>query len=276
MFLIADDPPMTAPAPRPLRPVGRRPRPSSTTCSPRRRRSRRRDDRVDIVDKKTDDHGMLAITSIYVGYLLPMMVEIQYWEFRVSEPALRRVRPPRLEARVHRLGARPTRGGRSVELAQLAERVGYDHLWVYDHVETVPRREATHCFEAFTMLAALSPGDRAGRARPAGHVRELPQRRAAREGGGVHRRVLRRPAHPRHRRGLVRAGSTRPTATSTCRDRERLAVLEETITVIPRLWSEETVDVRRASTSTSTARSATRSRCGRRARRSGSAAAARR
>ena len=45
---------------------------------------------------------------------------------------------------------------RSVELAQLAERAGYDHLWVYDHVETVPRREATHCFEAFTMLAALS------------------------------------------------------------------------------------------------------------------------
>jgi F420-dependent oxidoreductase-like protein len=45
---------------------------------------------------------------------------------------------------------------RTVELAQLAERVGYDHLWVYDHVETVPRREPTHCFEAFTMLAALS------------------------------------------------------------------------------------------------------------------------
>lgn len=40
-----------------------------------------RDARVDIIDKSTDDHGMLAITSIYVGYLLPMMVEIQYWEF---------------------------------------------------------------------------------------------------------------------------------------------------------------------------------------------------
>jgi len=30
---------------------------------------------------------------------------------------------------------------RSVELARLAESLGYDHLWVYDHVETVPRRE---------------------------------------------------------------------------------------------------------------------------------------
>jgi hypothetical protein len=41
-----------------------------------------KDDRVDIIDKKVDDYEMLAITSIYVGYLLPMMVEIQWWEFK--------------------------------------------------------------------------------------------------------------------------------------------------------------------------------------------------
>ncbi len=45
-----------------------------------------RDDRVDIVDKKVDDHGMLAITSFYVAYLLPMMVEVQWWEFK-EDPA---------------------------------------------------------------------------------------------------------------------------------------------------------------------------------------------
>lgn len=45
---------------------------------------------------------------------------------------------------------------RTVEIAELAEALGYDHLWVYDHVETVPRREPTHMFEAFTMLSALS------------------------------------------------------------------------------------------------------------------------
>src|ERR1700683_2829323 len=45
---------------------------------------------------------------------------------------------------------------RTVELSQLAERLGYEHLWVYDHVETVPRREPTHVFEAFTTLAGLS------------------------------------------------------------------------------------------------------------------------
>jgi hypothetical protein len=41
-----------------------------------------RDDRVDIIDKNTEDHGMLAITSIYVKYLLPMMLEIQYWDYK--------------------------------------------------------------------------------------------------------------------------------------------------------------------------------------------------
>ena len=41
-----------------------------------------RDDRVEIIDKKTDDHGMVAITSIYIKYLLPMMVEIQWWDYK--------------------------------------------------------------------------------------------------------------------------------------------------------------------------------------------------
>ena len=41
-------------------------------------------------------------------------------------------------------------------VAGLAEQLGYDHLWVYDHFETVPTREPTHVFEAFTTLAALA------------------------------------------------------------------------------------------------------------------------
>jgi len=40
------------------------------------------DDRVDIIDKKVEDHGMLAITSFYVAYVLPMMVEVQWWDFK--------------------------------------------------------------------------------------------------------------------------------------------------------------------------------------------------
>lgn len=40
-----------------------------------------RDSRVDIIDKKTDDFGTLKLTSFYVGFLLPMMIEIQHWDW---------------------------------------------------------------------------------------------------------------------------------------------------------------------------------------------------
>jgi F420-dependent oxidoreductase-like protein len=42
------------------------------------------------------------------------------------------------------------------QVALRAEELGYDHLWVYDHVETVPRREPEHVFETWTMLSALA------------------------------------------------------------------------------------------------------------------------
>ena len=44
----------------------------------------------------------------------------------------------------------------ATDVARQAEAAGYDHLWVYDHVETVPRREPTHVFEAWMMMAALA------------------------------------------------------------------------------------------------------------------------
>ncbi len=81
VFLIADDPPMTCPR---LDHFGL----SVATeveldaVLAASRAWQERDSRVEIIDKKTEDHGMLAITSIYVRYLLPMMVEIQWWEYR--------------------------------------------------------------------------------------------------------------------------------------------------------------------------------------------------
>ena len=39
-----------------------------------------RDERVDIIDKHRDDHGPIKITAAYIGFLLPMMIEIQWWE----------------------------------------------------------------------------------------------------------------------------------------------------------------------------------------------------
>ena len=81
VFLIADDPPMSCPR---LDHFGLS---VSTEAEldavlAKAKAWQARDGRVDIIDKKTDDHGMLAITSIYVRYLLPMMVEIQWWEYR--------------------------------------------------------------------------------------------------------------------------------------------------------------------------------------------------
>ena len=40
-----------------------------------------RDDRVDLIDLHVDDQGVVKIHSLYVRYLLPMMCEVQWWEF---------------------------------------------------------------------------------------------------------------------------------------------------------------------------------------------------
>jgi hypothetical protein len=39
------------------------------------------DDRVDLIDLATDDQTVVKIHSMYVRYLLPMMCEVQWWEF---------------------------------------------------------------------------------------------------------------------------------------------------------------------------------------------------
>ena len=81
VFLIADDPPMTCPR---LDHFGFSVGAEAELDDilDRARAYQERDPRVDIIDKAVDDHGMLAITSIYVRYLLPMMVEIQWWDFK--------------------------------------------------------------------------------------------------------------------------------------------------------------------------------------------------
>jgi hypothetical protein len=81
VFLIADDPPMTCPRLDHYGlSVGTEAELDDVLA--KAKAYQERDDRVDIVDKNTEDHGMLAITSIYVRYLLPMMVEIQWWDYK--------------------------------------------------------------------------------------------------------------------------------------------------------------------------------------------------
>jgi F420-dependent oxidoreductase-like protein len=129
---------------------------------------------------------------------------------------------------------------RSVEIAQQAESLGYDHLWVYDHVETVPRREPTHVFEAFTTLAAIS--QHTERVRLGQMVTCASYRNAgllAKElacidvfSGG---RVILGLGAGWYSREYEAYGY------DYLSDRERLRVLDEYLQVIPRLWSEETV-----------------------------------
>jgi F420-dependent oxidoreductase-like protein len=45
---------------------------------------------------------------------------------------------------------------KAIEIAQLAERLGYDSLWVYDHFHNVPRPAQEAVFECWTTMAAIS------------------------------------------------------------------------------------------------------------------------
>ena len=45
---------------------------------------------------------------------------------------------------------------KAVETARLAERLGYDSVWVYDHFHNVPRPAHEAVFECWTTVAALS------------------------------------------------------------------------------------------------------------------------
>jgi F420-dependent oxidoreductase-like protein len=129
---------------------------------------------------------------------------------------------------------------RSQEIALLAERVGYDHLWVYDHVETVPRREPTHVFEAWTTLAALASITTTIR------LGELVTCQSYRNAGILAKeaacvdvfsggRLIFGLGAGWFQREYEAYGYDFGTA------RERLERLEETLVVVKRLWTEETV-----------------------------------
>jgi hypothetical protein len=47
----------------------------------RARKFRERDARVEIVDRHTDDYGVLKLHSFYVRYRLPLMLEVQCYEW---------------------------------------------------------------------------------------------------------------------------------------------------------------------------------------------------
>jgi hypothetical protein len=80
VFLIAEDDPMRAPRMDHFG-LGVGSLEELDTFYERALAYRDRDDRVDIVDRHTEKHPGLSITSFYVKFLLPLMVEVQYFAF---------------------------------------------------------------------------------------------------------------------------------------------------------------------------------------------------
>jgi len=45
---------------------------------------------------------------------------------------------------------------RTVQVAQQADRLGFESIWIFDHFHTVPRPTDELTFESFTSLSALA------------------------------------------------------------------------------------------------------------------------
>ena len=79
VFLIADDSPMTAPRMDHFG-MGVETIDQMDEMLAKAQAYKEKDDRVDLVEKSAETYGPVTITSFYVGYLLPMMIEVQHLE----------------------------------------------------------------------------------------------------------------------------------------------------------------------------------------------------
>ena len=80
VFLIADDRPMAAPRLDHFG-MGVGTEEELDEFLARAKAYQEKDSRVEIIDKQTEQHPGLALTSFYVGYLLPLMLEVQHFRF---------------------------------------------------------------------------------------------------------------------------------------------------------------------------------------------------
>ena len=86
VFLIADDPPMTAPGLDHFG-LGVATMQELDDYLGRARAYRERDERVRLIDKKAEEYPGLTLTSFYVGFRLPLMVEVQHFDWKAPAPA---------------------------------------------------------------------------------------------------------------------------------------------------------------------------------------------
>jgi hypothetical protein len=87
VFLIAEDEPMRSPRMDHFGMAVSSIEDLDALCDKVRAWKEERDERVDLIDKHVDDQGVVKIWSFYVRHLLPMMIEVQYfdWSPEVAE-----------------------------------------------------------------------------------------------------------------------------------------------------------------------------------------------
>ncbi len=83
VFLIADEPPMSCPRMDHFgMSVG-----SLDELAAMEEKAKEwasRDERVAVSERNVEDYGMLALHSVYIRYLLPLQVELQYYDYAAS------------------------------------------------------------------------------------------------------------------------------------------------------------------------------------------------
>ena len=162
---------------------------------------------------------------------------------------------------------------KAVEIAVLAEELGYDSIWVYDHFHNVPRPAHEAVFECWTTMAAIS--QRTSRIR----LGQMVGCNSYRNPGCSRRsrRLSTSSAAAASTGASAPAGtrtSTRATATSSRGRRSASACCARRVEIVKSMWTEPETTLRGPLLQRCTARTATPSRCSSRIRRSGSVAAA--
>jgi len=81
VFIHADEQPMRAPAMDHFG-MGVATEEELDTYLARAKAYQARDDRVRLIDKHVDDFTALSLVSFYTGFILPVMVEVQYFRYK--------------------------------------------------------------------------------------------------------------------------------------------------------------------------------------------------
>ncbi len=98
----------------------------------------------------------------------------------------------------------------TLDAAKRVDRLGYDHLWTWDHLYGIFGDPYQPIFEGWTSLAAWAMATDQTRLGLLVGREHVPQSRPHGQDGRDPRPHQRRPRDPRHRRRLVRAGARGP------------------------------------------------------------------